>query len=75
MESTRKDLKGKVLIRKQRATSSLRTQTDQTCKKRALVAEYHQKYGIYVSDKEQQQIFKKVDNIGLEIVLKKKLAH
>jgi len=52
----------------------LRTQNDQTFKKRALIDQYQQSYGISISDKEQHKIFKDVDDVGLEIVLKKKLA-
>lgn len=73
-ESVRKELLTKVLSSKIQATSMAKLRFEDTKQKNELIRRYKETYGVVVPPRELNSALRQVDLVGLELILKKKLA-
>ena len=52
----------------------MKNESRQFAQKKLLVQQYQENFGIFLTPGEESKLFRQLDDIGLELVLKKKLA-
>lgn len=52
----------------------MKVDSEQYAIKKSMIDEYRDHYGIYLSHEEEEKLFNQLDDVGLEMMMKKKLS-